>query len=87
MGLFSLAPRYELSVCVSGKCDCAAGVVAGKVHCWPWMGKIGFPLPSVTFAEDQGAYVGAHQQGDDWSSSYFLFHRSFRRKGGGPGTG
>jgi hypothetical protein len=70
-GLFSLAPRYELSVCVSGKCDCA-GVVAGKVHCWPWMGKKGFPLPSVTFAEDQGAYVAAHQQGDDWSSSYFL---------------
>jgi hypothetical protein len=64
-GSFLIGPQIRVECLRSGKCDCAE-VVAGKVHCWPWMGKVGFPL------EDQGALLGADRQGDHWSSSYFL---------------
>ena len=70
-GSFLIGPQIRVERLRFWECECAE-VVAGKVHCWPWMGKIGFPLPSVTFAEDQGAFLGADRQGDDWSSSYFL---------------
>jgi hypothetical protein len=86
MGLFSLAPIYELSVCVSGNATVLKWLRARVTAGHGGRDTVGFPFPSVASAEDQGAFLGRTSRAMIGSARTF-FYRSFRRKGGGQGRG